>query len=651
MSLTEIQITVEKDDIFVTVEDLPSVNLATFSEPGIVVIATGNMGPAGAKGDPGPTGAASTVPGPVGSTGDTGPQGPQGIQGPQGSTGPAGADSTVPGPEGPTGDTGPQGSQGIQGPTGPTGADSTVPGPQGPQGDTGPQGSQGIQGIQGPPGENGADGADGTSGAAIPPVNYYVNASSGSNSNDGLSSGAAFATIAKAISMLPAIMLGPCTINLANGTTYDPIKVVGITNSRDSFLRIIGNTTTPNNVITTGTVTAVHDDSWSGTTGALISGNVFVELSGLQVKGATGGESIIAIRRGAWVILDRCNGTTVSGTVQDAISVSDSGSMCEIQGNCTFSNFIARGLDCIHNAEATQSVAGLLTLTGPGGTNPTAIGVHGFAGGGYVDYNGNCNITATGVQFLVQLGVHGRFQSRGASCTLTGTNASVPAGSAVIQTTDFATFSFRGTITADKFTWRFWANSHSYIEHGYNGGAAEGRNITNTGPDNVSQFSSLLVDTQQIELLPARSIWGGPGAAAGNDTVLVANRFYYHSIWIDNACTLTGMIVRCGSSTGSNHRMALMDASGNILKSTVSTAQSGAYAEQEVAFTGGAINVAQGMYHLGVIPNNATGKFICNNPMGGAAFTDPGSFTLPSSPVSVPPASQDAGDVPFLSTY
>lgn len=486
--------------------------------------------------------------------------------------------------------------------------------------------------------------------AAVPPTNYYVNGSTGSNSNNGLSSGAAFATINKAISMLPSIMLGPCTINVADGTYAESIKIAGILNTRDSFLRIIGNTGSPNNVITTGVTTAYHDDSWFGNTGALISGRVFVELSGMQIKCTNGGESLIAIRRGAWVILDRCNGTTVSGTVQDGVSVSDDGSFCEIQGSCTYSGFTRFGIDFTHNGEGTYSVTGTLTFTGPGGTNPTAIGIHCFSGGAFITYVASTNITITGCQFAIQMGLHGRFQHQGNTSTLTFTNSSIPANSAIVQTTDFATFSMKGAITATNATYRFWANSHSYIEHSNNGGAAGTRTLTTVGGDNLSQFSSLLVDSTQFEgPLPAMTHFVNSGA--GNfDTAIVQNRLYYSAIFIPHPAPINGMIVRCGSVIGSNHRMCLIDSAGNVLKSTPSTAQSAPYAEQEVAFTGGAINVNAGIYYIGVIVNNTTGKFITQNPMGMAAFSDPGSFTIPAT-VGVPATSQDAGDIPFLATY
>ncbi len=55
---------------------------------------------------------------------------------------------------------------------------------------------------------------------------YYVNASTGNDENSGLASGTAFATISKAISMIPQIVNHTVTINVAAGT-YSAIDIEG----------------------------------------------------------------------------------------------------------------------------------------------------------------------------------------------------------------------------------------------------------------------------------------------------------------------------------------------------------------------------------------------------------------------------------------
>lgn len=56
---------------------------------------------------------------------------------------------------------------------------------------------------------------------------YYVNVSTGSDSNDGLTSGSAFKTIAKAISKIPQIVNHTVTINVAAGIYSEGIVLVG----------------------------------------------------------------------------------------------------------------------------------------------------------------------------------------------------------------------------------------------------------------------------------------------------------------------------------------------------------------------------------------------------------------------------------------
>ena len=65
MSLIELQITAEKDEIVVTVAEPPPINLTVIPSQGLQIVASGNFGPTG----------------PQGPKGDTGPMGPEGPQG------------------------------------------------------------------------------------------------------------------------------------------------------------------------------------------------------------------------------------------------------------------------------------------------------------------------------------------------------------------------------------------------------------------------------------------------------------------------------------------------------------------------------------------------------------------------------------------
>lgn len=328
-------------------------------------------------------------------------------------------------------------------------------------------------------------------------TDIYVDDTNGNDANDGLAAGAgrAFKTITKAYGVLPLWgLITAVTIHVADGTYNQAIKLTKIVNDRDTMLTIVGNTGAPNNVDFTGTVTAIRDDDWSGSTVVLVEGNCYVTLSGIRASIPNGGEQQIAVRHGAWVKLDRCNGRAATGTCNDGITCADRATI-EIKGNCTFTGWTRWGWDISHTSKGRFTSAGTLTLTGPGGGSTTAIGVHVFEHSAFISYTASCHITVTGTQFAFQCGLNSEFQHQGATHTLTATNTTTPTGSAIVQCTDHSTFSSQGTITADKFTNRFWVNSISYAEHSTYGGAAQGRNITNTGGDNGSQQSAILIDS------------------------------------------------------------------------------------------------------------------------------------------------------------
>lgn len=128
-SLTLGEIEVETSEITVVVEEMPDPVFTVKSNPDVILLAAGNIGPPGG-------------PGPQGLKGDTGDQGVEGPQGVKGDTGAQG----IQGPQGVKGDTGLTGSQGPQGVKGDTG----LTGSQGPQGVKGDIGLTGLQGPAGP---------------------------------------------------------------------------------------------------------------------------------------------------------------------------------------------------------------------------------------------------------------------------------------------------------------------------------------------------------------------------------------------------------------------------------------------------------------------------------------------------------------------
>lgn len=116
---------------------------------------------------------------------------------------------------------------------------------------------------------------------------YFVNPSTGSDSNSGLSSGSAFATLQRALDVVAAMDgagLFSATINLANGTYTEAVilrSLVGYTQ-----VNITGNLTTPSNVLIDGSASGATlgtlDSAFAGQGRYLIQG---VRLRAAKVNG------------------------------------------------------------------------------------------------------------------------------------------------------------------------------------------------------------------------------------------------------------------------------------------------------------------------------------------------------------------------------
>lgn len=128
---------------------------------------------------------------------------------------------------------------------------------------------------------------------------YYVNGSTGSDSNNnGLSSGAAFATIAKALSVIYGEL--DCagynvTVQLADATYTTAISVSGQPVGLGSGSLIIsGNAGTPGNVI----ISTTSADALTVRNGARVN------ITGLRLQTTTGGNAINCRDTGSYVYLD-----------------------------------------------------------------------------------------------------------------------------------------------------------------------------------------------------------------------------------------------------------------------------------------------------------------------------------------------------------
>lgn len=108
---------------------------------------------------------------------------------------------------------------------------------------------------------------------------YYVNGSTGSDSNTGLSSGAAFATIQKALDTVAMldININNVTISVADGT-YTGANIVSGPWLGSGTVSIVGNVTTPGNVVINP----------PGGTCFLVQNGGSLSISGVETRGNAG---------------------------------------------------------------------------------------------------------------------------------------------------------------------------------------------------------------------------------------------------------------------------------------------------------------------------------------------------------------------------
>ncbi|NMD00282.1 MAG: DUF1565 domain-containing protein [Bacteroidales bacterium] len=118
---------------------------------------------------------------------------------------------------------------------------------------------------------------------------YYVNGSTGNDSNDG-SSGSPFKTIAKAISKVPQIVNNGITINIADGTYTEGITLQG--RLGNAFVQIVGNSSTPSNVVLTGQI-------------ALQCNTCYIILNGFKTT-KTGGHGFYLVNNPGYIYILNC---------------------------------------------------------------------------------------------------------------------------------------------------------------------------------------------------------------------------------------------------------------------------------------------------------------------------------------------------------
>lgn len=307
-----------------------------------------------------------------------------------------------------------------------------------------------------------ANGAGGTaweavsgSGGDTAPADIYIATTGNDTTGDG-TVGTPYATLGKAVSLLPATLGVSHTIHVADGTYTEAIDIRGHINGAGVLLKIQGNGTTPANVVFTGTVT-VDSNAY----GCYVRGPVRIELEGVKVNPAACYVTGYFWDR-AYIVLDRClftGAATWMGLLIDRYT------WVEVNGNLTVTGWATFGIQVIHHSTLNYLTAGTLTVTGPG-ANAGTVGVQvvynsAFWTYGVADVIFNISATLIGVE----VNCNSVFQNYGTGTSAaTISNASKEANSWAIYVTDHAECSFNVPLTLTNWAIGFLGTSGSYME-------------------------------------------------------------------------------------------------------------------------------------------------------------------------------------------
>lgn len=281
--------------------------------------------------------------------------------------------------------------------------------------------------------------------------------------NDSTGAGTAinpWATVAKAISTVPAVLDTSYTIHLADGSYAEGLDLSGFVGTGlaagagSKSITILGNTGTPANVQLTGAVSCAGSNAI-----ACLNSSAGVTLSGIKLNGTAA--------RG--IICSECSfilsNAVVTGTLTGGVDVYKG--LVLIENSVTISGFTDLALYLAHVSAAIQDVNGTLTITGPGGSSTTAVGIVGEFIGSYAMIGGSTNVTISGVQIGVLLSSESTFNSFVSTGTISITNSATPANSFGVRTTGTSSFNVSGTgLTVNHFTKCLSAAALSVIDQG-----------------------------------------------------------------------------------------------------------------------------------------------------------------------------------------
>lgn len=335
-------------------------------------------------------------------------------------------------------------------------------------------------------------------------VDYYV--SKTGNDANGCTSGAQCLTLARALSLIPQVLQYQYVIHVGDGTYNEPIDTYGFigvgmgslptgSGTHMTSIEILGNTTTPANVVFTG---AAQCDSVFTSIGCM-SGSGKIILHGLKLTGSN--RNIVTCQNGVVefnkVVIVQTGGPTINGLGFLAF-----GCRWNMEGDFTISGFDApdpmpTGGAAIQMQQGSVGTinGGALLMTGPGvsggadGTTCIALenGANSLVVTGFASAT---SITCNQVNNAFWIAANSVFEAAVAT-TVTLSNSGTPTNSYAILMSANGTFymAFGANLVIDHWSTCFFAQGQSIMTQGEYGGS---RSVTNCGTVSTLNDGSVL---------------------------------------------------------------------------------------------------------------------------------------------------------------
>ena len=114
-------------------------------------------------------------------------------------------------------------------------------------------------------------------------IDLYINPITGNDSNNGLTASTAKQTVQAAWNSLPTLIRTTATLNLADGTYYESVKLSGKTAQGNAVILIKGNTASPDSVVMTGEEQSTPGVA-VGTNGFYCDNQKYVVIEGIKFQ-------------------------------------------------------------------------------------------------------------------------------------------------------------------------------------------------------------------------------------------------------------------------------------------------------------------------------------------------------------------------------